>query len=329
MTAILNGRFGALGRPATMTVSGGRIASAAMTLVVIALCTASSAVGQQVQDHPLISRYPGSELNQSLSSVKQFDEIAMPVGPHLKGKFTKTERLEGKVTRLVYATPHDRSTLEIFRSYQQALTKAGFQTLFACSATECGDTSNDPVADFGYWCVTNKIQCAEPMRYIAAKLPRAAGDAYAAIKVRTWETYVVVVEVKPMQTGLVTVDASALADDITKSGHVAVYGIYFDTGKAEVKPESDATLAEIAKLLTANPQLKLHVIGNTDNAGTLAANMTLSKQRADAVVAALLGKYRVAQGRLLASGIGPLAPVATNRTEEGRAKNRRVELVEQ
>jgi OOP family OmpA-OmpF porin len=306
-----------------------RAASATVTLLVIALCVTSTAAGQQVQDHPLISRFPGSELNQSLSSVKQFDGIAMPEGPHLKGKFTKTESLEGKVTRLVYTTPRDRSTIEIFRSYQQALTKAGFQTLFACSAAECGDTSNEPVADLGYWCVTNKIQCAEPMRYIAAKLPRAAGDAYAAIKVRTEETYVIVVEVKPMQTGLVAVNAAALANDIAQTGHAAVYGIYFDTGKAEVKPESDATLTEIAKLLTANPQLKLHVIGNTDNVGTLAANMTLSKQRADAVVAALLAKYRVAQGRLLASGIGPLAPVATNRTEEGRAKNRRVELVEQ
>jgi OmpA-OmpF porin, OOP family len=229
----------------------------------------------------------------------------------------------------VYTNPHDRSTLEIFRSYQQALTKAGFQTLFTCSAAECGDASNEPVADLGYWCVTNKIQCPEPMRYIAAKLPRAAGDAYAAIKVRTEETYVIVVEVKPMQTGMVTVNANALADDITKSGHVAVYGIYFDTGQAVIKPESQPVIAEIAKMLNAQPSLKLHVVGHTDNVGALAANMALSRQRAEAVVTALVSGHGIAAARLIANGVGPLAPVASNAVEDGRAKNRRVELVQQ
>jgi OOP family OmpA-OmpF porin len=126
-----------------------------------------------------------------------------------------------------------------------------------------------------------------------------------------------------------TVSAAALANDIAQTGHAAVYGIYFDAGKAELKPQSDPTLAEIGKLLTANAQLKLFVIGNTNNVGGLTANLVLSKQRADAVVAALVARYRVAPARLRASGIGPLAPVATNRTEEGRARNRRVELVEQ
>jgi OOP family OmpA-OmpF porin len=125
------------------------------------------------------------------------------------------------------------------------------------------------------------------------------------------------------------VSAAAMANDIAQTGHAAVYGIYFDAGKADLKPQSDLTLAEIGKLLTANAQLKLLVVGHTNNVGGLAANLVLSKQRADAVVAALVTRYHVAAARLRASGIGPLAPVATNRTEEGRAKNRRVELVEQ
>jgi OOP family OmpA-OmpF porin len=126
-----------------------------------------------------------------------------------------------------------------------------------------------------------------------------------------------------------TITAAALASEIAQTGHVAVYGIYFDTGKAELKPQSDPTLAEIGKLLAANAQLKLFVIGHTNNVGGLTANLVLSKQRADAVVAALVTRYHVATARLRASGMGPLAPVATNRTEEGRARNRRVELVEQ
>ena len=312
-----------------------RTHAAAVVLTLLAVgfavfVAAETAVSQEVKDHPLISRYPGSEIHRLYpSSVKQFDEIALPMGPYQKGKFTKTERLEGKVTRLVYVNPRDRSTLEIFRNYQQALTKGGFQTLFACSAAECGDASNEPTTDLGYWCVTNKIQCPEPMRYIVAKLPRAAGDVYAAVKVRTEETYLVVVEVKPMQAGMVTVGAKEMAEDISKTGHASIYGIYFDTGKAIIKPESKQAIGEIAKLLDAQPTLRLHVVGHTDNVGTLPSNMTLSKQRAEAVVNSLVNDHRIAAARLIANGVGPLAPVASNAAEEGRAKNRRVELVAQ
>lgn len=107
------------------------------------------------------------------------------------------------------------------------------------------------------------------------------------------------------------------------------YGIYFDTGKAVLKPESNATLTEISKLLAANAPLKLHVAGHTDNVGTMDANMLLSKQRADAVVAALVSQFHVAPARLLSAGVGPLSPVASNKSEDGRAMNRRLELVEQ
>lgn len=150
------------------------------------------------------------------------------------------------------------------------------------------------------------------------------GDASHAVCV------VDVIETKPLASGLVAVvDAKTMADDIGKVGHVALYGIYFDTGKATLRPESKAALDEIAKLLQMQPSLKLHVVGHTDNVGVLAANMTLSKQRADAVVTALATEYKIAPARLVGNGVGPLAPVASNSTDEGRQKNRRVELVPQ
>jgi len=124
-------------------------------------------------------------------------------------------------------------------------------------------------------------------------------------------------------------DKGSEANDISSTGHVAVYGIYFDTGKADLKPESDATLKEIAKLLQQDANLKLYVVGHTDNQGTLTLNMDLSKRRADSVVATLTAKYGVTAGRLQAFGSGPYSPVAPNDTEDGRAKNRRVELVKQ
>ena len=98
---------------------------------------------------------------------------------------------------------------------------------------------------------------------------------------------------------------------------------------ADVKPESDATLAEIAKLLQQTPGLKLYVVGHTDNVGTLASNLDLSKRRGDAVVKVLSTRYSIAATRLSSQGDGPTAPVASNESEEGRAKNRRVELVKQ
>jgi OmpA-OmpF porin, OOP family len=143
------------------------------------------------------------------------------------------------------------------------------------------------------------------------------------------KAFLTVVEVKPMETGLVTVNAESLAADITRTGHASVYGISFDTGKAEVKPESDATLKEIAKLLQHNPQLKLYVVGHTDNVGTLSSNMDLSQRRAEAVLNVLTTRNGVAVARLHAVGDGPTAPVASNDSDEGRAKNRRVELVKQ
>lgn len=170
-------------------------------------------------------------------------------------------------------------------------------------------------------------------RYLSAKLSSPEADVYVSLYVSSGWLYPAVqldiIEVKPMETGLVTVNADALAENIARTGHVAVYGIYFDTGKADIKPESEPILQEIAKLLQQNPELKLYVVGHTDNVGDLTYNMELSQARADAVVKVLVSKYGADVNRLKAYGVGPLAPVTSNKAEEGRAKNRRVELVEQ
>jgi OmpA-OmpF porin, OOP family len=127
----------------------------------------------------------------------------------------------------------------------------------------------------------------------------------------------------------VVANAEVMGKDISATGHVSVYGIYFDTGKSEIKPESDAALAEIAKLLENNGALKLYVVGHTDNVGSFDFNMKLSKDRADAVAKALSGKHGIAAARLTAHGVASLSPVASNNTEDGKARNRRVELVSQ
>ena len=277
------------------------------------------------KDHPLVSRYPGSRISEY--SVRDFDEYELLLGKLKERVYEKSLRLEGKVTSFAYDNPEGRSVLEIFRNYEMALKQAGFQILFTCRDALCGEGARfhrGAVWDPGYL-----------LRYLAAKLTRPEGDAYVSLAVasqgpgfQVW-TELDVIEVKPMEAGLVTVDAASLARDIARTGHVAVYGIYFDFGKADVKPESEPVLKEIAKLLQQDPKLKLHLVGHTDSVGELAFNMDLSRRRATAVAQVLATKHRIAPARLRGDGVGPLAPVASNDTEEGRAKNRRVELVKQ
>ena len=124
----------------------------------------------------------------------------------------------------------------------------------------------------------------------------------------------------------VTADASSLSDELNKAGHIAVYGIHFDTGKATILPDSENVLGEIAKMLQQNPAIKLSVEGHTDNVGAAASNQALSEKRAQAVVAWLTG-HGIDASRLKAKGWGQSKPITDNASEDGRAKNRRVELV--
>ncbi|HKW62801.1 MAG TPA: OmpA family protein [Candidatus Acidoferrum sp.] len=289
------------------------------------VCAAASGRAQNQdiagKDHPLVSRYPGSYIREY--DQKEFDEFELPVGSNGPAKPCKMQHLEGKVTLIRYIPPKGRSMLEVFRNYELALQKAGFAEIFKCTdAAECGAGDPKHLGTYGNW----------KNHYMAAKLSRSEGDVYAAVNIsqsNEGDLYLAIIELKPMESGLVTADAASLAGDITKTGHASVYGIYFDTGKADVKPESDSALGEISKLLQQDAGLKLYVVGHTDNVGTLASNMDLSKRRSDAVVKVLTTKYNIAAARLSAQGDGPTAPVASNDSEDGRAKNRRVELVKE
>ncbi|MCL0061253.1 OmpA family protein [Thermodesulfovibrionales bacterium] len=324
-------------------------------LLGVLLLTASVAYaqGKDVEgskDHPLISRFAGSVIK--FYDVKQFDEYVLPLGKAVGEfdeekrrpvvKLTESKRLEGKVTRIFYEAPEGRSTLEIYRSYESALKKAGFEILFSGAGEELGrffDRIIYPERRLSGRCWIIDVK-TRPQRYLAARLSRPEGEVYISLYTslhtlqygpgdvrEDWPAInLVVVEIRPMEVGLVT--AGTMLGDIAKVGHVAIYGIHFDFGKADVKPESDPVLKEIASLLQQNPNLKLHVVGHTDNVGDLTYNMKLSQGRADAVVKEIISKYGIDANRLKAHGVGPLSPMASNKTEEGRAKNRRVELVE-
>jgi len=292
-------------------------------------------------DHPMVSRYEGSEIKEY--DFREFDQYEILLGKVTRApgepnnlKAEKSETLEGKVTKISYYLPEDRSTLEVFRNYENALKDAGFEVLYTCSDKECGGRDfNHEVVEYNSMFGDNYYD----QRYLAAKLTRPEGDVYVSlytVKNTTGGgkdrnhiyTQVGVIEVAPMEEGMVTVDADAMAKEIFETGSIAIYGIYFDFDKADIKPESTATIKEIATLLEENPDLKLYIVGHTDNKGSLDYNIDLSRKRAGAVVDVLVKEYGIESSRVTPEGLGFLAPVASNKTEEGRAKNRRVQLVE-
>lgn len=156
------------------------------------------------------------------------------------------------------------------------------------------------------------------------------GDATYWINVNTdgsGDYWVKTILEEKMRQDVSVISAEEIKNSMNEDGRVAFYGIYFDTDKSTLKPESDPALAEMAKYLKENATINVYIVGHTDNAGDLAHNSTLSKSRAEAVVNELAGKYQIAKTRLIAQGVGPLSPVASNKTEEGKGKNRRVEMV--
>jgi OOP family OmpA-OmpF porin len=161
------------------------------------------------------------------------------------------------------------------------------------------------------------------------KLSKDGKEVWVEVMTEFTGKYSLVIVEKKGMTQDIVANADVFSNDLRTTGHSAVYGIYFDTGKSDIKPESEQAITEIAKLLKNDVSLKVYVVGHTDNVGGLDANMKLSQGRADAVVQSLVRNGGIEASRLKAYGDGPFAPVASNDTEEGRAKNRRVELVKQ
>lgn len=297
------------------------------------------------KDHPLISRYPGAAIGYF--EEKKYASYKMAVGPQTGYKQIKEwVHAEGKLTRIYYIVKGSTTLTEIYRNYLTALNKGGF-TILAQGIDDKKNTSqsiggrtfltiyyeNNPFPiDKGITLVQGSSTSGGSC-YIAAHLKTDDAEAYVTVgggqyKADEKVLMVDILEKTVMEDDLIHVDANEMLKSIRDKGKVALYGIFFDSDKAVVKPESKPALAEIANLMKANGALSLYVIGHTDMQGTLQHNMDLSERRATAVVNELVNSYGIAASRLTPHGVGSLAPVATNKTEKGRTFNRRVELVE-
>ena len=249
------------------------------------------------KDPALFSRMPGFIINQH----EENEFAAFEFTIKNQAKFT----VEGQKIMVAYAWPSTGkkpSSLQVINNYENAMKRIGGKTLYK---------TND---------------------FLTLSLIKDGKEIWAQIDSEVdagWGGYILTIVQKEKMEQQVTADAKAMFDDILAKGHVALYGILFDTGKAEIKPKSLPVIAEIAKLLKERPGLKIHIVGHTDNVGNADSNLKLSAARAQAVRKILLETHKIQPARLNVFGAGPYCPVATNANEAGRAQNRRVELVSQ
>lgn len=277
-------------------------------------------------DHPLVGRFEGAVINAY--DFRDFDEYDFAREPITESDPDNLEAIEGIVTRIAYTLDGDQSLAEVARNYELGLTGKGFDIVFECKTKECGG------GNFSYGIETFPLpkMVVDPFnfRYLGAKLSGEGSNAYAAVVIsedthKKIRIQVTVVEVDKLAFKMV--DAKAMQAAFTEKGSVALYGIHFDTDKADIKPESAPTLEEMARFLTMSPNLSVVIVGHTDNEGAMDYNLELSHRRAQAVADTLVASHGIAKDRLTAAGAGFLAPVAPNDSADGRAKNRRVEMI--
>ena len=282
------------------TRSVGLLSLAALLISSVALLSgapqAADADAKGCTDHPLFTRMANMRITDCKAS--DFDQFAFKIGKAV----TATEAVEGRRIEIRYKIKTGGTAptpIAIIRNHQQAIAAIGGTLVY------------------------------EDQRYTTLKVAKDGKEIWAQVDTAWGGGYILYIVEKKAMTQEVVASADLFQKGLTTTGHVEVPGIFFDTGKSDLKPESDAALSEVAKLLKADPALKVYVVGHTDNTASLDLNTRLSQARAESVVQALVGKHGIAAARLAGRGVGPLAPVASNDSEEGRAKNRRVELVKQ
>jgi OOP family OmpA-OmpF porin len=283
------------------------------------------------RDHPLFPRFPGAVIGHY---AQRYDEFILP----LDAKVEEYLRVEGWATQIQYRL-EGRSTLEVYRYYESLLTKAGFEVLFTHEGRNFEETRQwvagyyDIYAKQSWTGRSNPSFVGDDFRYLVARLAGGEEDAFLSLYVTTKRRSIVqldIIEGAPTLGELLIPGLDRDIDygkEVKKNGFVAIYEIYFASGEAEILESSRQALAEIARFLQENPELTFYVVGHTDNRGTYEFNLDLSRRRAESVARELVETYGIEAERLQAVGVGPVAPVATNETQEGRARNRRVVLV--
>ena len=239
-------------------------------------------------DSKVLTRMPGCFIYSCRSS--DFDAAEFPIASN-----GAKRKVEGLSERLQYHCPPQMSRIQIIRNAQQALKNGGFLIPYQV------DGSN--------W----------------AGVTGQKGPQWVYVESGTGSYQVTTIKMKELDV-VMEANADGWAKQIEQSGRASIYGINFDTAKATIRADSEKVLGEVLALLQKNPAWRVAVAGHTDNVGAKNMNLALSRQRAQSVAVWLTG-HGIATDRLLPGGFGDFAPVADNATEDGRAKNRRVDLI--
>lgn len=321
-----------------------------LILMLVALPASAAGTCEDIKgsaDHPLIPRFESACIMAAIDESFASTEIAVskPVRKGAKWTAEKIDTAEGKTSTRLYRVPVGSAPLEVFRNYVKGVEERSFEIDYQCTGKSCGGGN----AMMNFLTITQErrgelgtaggkdaryaFASTKEQNYLAATGPKGerlvvfVGQHRSIIKHLKGETIVYARVIQPAVLTDRLIDAGAMAIEIERSGRIALRNIYFDTGKASLKPDSNAALSEIAKLLNAQSGLSLYVVGHTDSTGQYEFNLTLSRDRAASVVSALVSRYEVSAKRLQAAGVGPLSPAASNRSKDGQAENRRVELV--
>ncbi|MCF6185759.1 MAG: OmpA family protein [Bacteroidales bacterium] len=308
-----------------------------LTVIMLAALTSVNLFAQRTtdiegaKDYPLVSRFKGSVIEWY--QVRNFDRYFIL---SVKDNKISNYEIDGKITRIQYSVSKEHSIFEIYKSYENSLKNSGFKILTTLNDKNCGVNLQEQLYNDEFNGLNKLPRAAlnpgdDEFYYLAAKKNTDKKDIFIVVYTALERGNLLVtfdaVEVQSMDKGLVSV--KDMETDLSKKGHIAIYDIHFDTGKSEIKPESANALKNIAEYLNANSDKKYLIVGHTDNTGNFDANIKLSQERANAVMNELISKYNVKTEQLKAYGDGSTAPVASNSTDKGKAKNRRVEIVKQ
>lgn len=317
---------------------------------------------EEVSDHPMVPRISGSEV--IAYDFVEFDQHVIPWGAHTgSGEFEETVEVEGSHEKFAYVLRDPAmSTLPVKQAYEQALEAQGFDIEFVGAGRDdlrrrfarTDHFSRDFDRSLGSTARTGGDR--DDRRFIAAR--HDAEDLYVTVFIhenQDDEPLIRVNVVEPGHTELevetvegtaadespddradmdeavaeeASLSAEQMQDGLIEDGRVAVQDILFEFDSAEIRQESARALSSIAEVMETTPELELLVVGHTDDVGDFEYNLQLSMERAQSVAAWLDENHGIDPDRLQAAGAGMMAPIASNRTDEGRAENRRVELVE-
>lgn len=268
----------------------------------------------------------------------QSDSVFLPVGPFSEGK-VRGVTAEGALRKQSWRVGAGTlTTLQILAPLREQLENAGYEVLFECEAAICGgfdfrfelETFPEPemhvaLGDYRYL-AAQKIVEGRP-EYASLIISRSGNAGFVQLTQVGAAAAPVRVTASTKAPATVTVNPGPVGEQLEATGHATLDDLVFKTGRSELGDTSFASLTALADYLKTRPDRQVVLVGHTDSEGSLQGNVALSKRRAAAVMERLIGSYGVPRSQVAADGVGFLSPIASNLTPEGRARNRRVEVI--